>query len=42
MKSAVQRVQENLLQPLSPEEAKQLMSLLAKLIAGHEATLPPS
>ena len=42
MKSAVQRVQENLLQPLSPEEAKQLMSLLAKLIAGHEATLPLS
>ena len=41
MKNAVLRVQENLLQPLTPEEAQQLVSLLAKLVAGHEAQPPP-
>jgi DNA-binding MarR family transcriptional regulator len=42
MKNAVQRVQENLLQPLSSDEAKQLVNLLAKLVAGHESPPPPS
>jgi DNA-binding MarR family transcriptional regulator len=37
MKSAVTDVQSNLLSPLSSEEAKQLTTLLHKLVAGHDA-----
>jgi len=36
MKTAVQRVQEKLLQPLSEAEAQTLTILLSKLVAGHE------
>ena len=36
MKNAVERVQDNLLKPLSQAEAQQLVGLLSKLVAGHE------
>jgi DNA-binding MarR family transcriptional regulator len=36
MKTAVERVQKNLLKPLSQEESHQLLVLLSKLVAGHE------
>jgi len=38
MKSAVEHVQQKLLSPLSTEESKTLVSLLAKLVAGHESS----
>jgi DNA-binding MarR family transcriptional regulator len=37
MKSAVSEVQLHILNPLSPEEAKQFTNLLSKLVAGHDA-----
>ena len=40
MKTAVERVQENLLKPLSQEESQQLATLLSKLVAGHELNAP--
>jgi DNA-binding MarR family transcriptional regulator len=40
MKTAVERVQENLLKPLSQEESQQLVALLSKLVAGHELEAP--
>ena len=40
MKTAVERVQENLLKPLSQEESQQLATLLSKLVAGHEHNAP--
>ncbi len=40
MKTAVVRVQANLLKPLSQEESQQLMVLLSKLVAGHELEAP--
>jgi len=40
MKTAVERVQENLLKPLSHEESKHLATLLSKLVAGHELKAP--
>jgi len=40
MKTAVERVQANLLKPLSQEESQQLMVLLSKLVAGHELEAP--
>ena len=40
MKTAVERVQENLLKPLSQEESQQLVTLLSKLVAGHELNAP--
>lgn len=40
MKTAVERVQENLLKPLSQEEAQHLLGLLSKLVAGHELEAP--
>jgi hypothetical protein len=40
MKTAVERVQENLLKPLSQEESEQLTALLTKLVAGHELKAP--
>jgi DNA-binding MarR family transcriptional regulator len=38
MKSAVENVQQKLLSPLNAEEAKTLVSLLSKLVAGHESS----
>lgn len=40
MKRAVDRVQEKILSPLNPEEAQQLISLMTKLVAGHEQNTP--
>jgi DNA-binding MarR family transcriptional regulator len=40
MKTAVERVQENLLKPLSHEESEHLATLLSKLVAGHELKAP--
>jgi DNA-binding MarR family transcriptional regulator len=40
MKTAVERVQENLLKPLSQEESEHLSALLSKLVAGHELKAP--
>lgn len=40
MKQAVERVQENLLKPLSQVEANTFTALLAKLVAGHEQDSP--
>jgi DNA-binding MarR family transcriptional regulator len=40
MKTAVERVQENLLKPLSLEESQQLSTLLSKLVTGHELNAP--
>jgi len=40
MKTAVERVQENLLKPLSQEESEHLCALLSKLVAGHELKAP--
>jgi DNA-binding MarR family transcriptional regulator len=37
MKTAVEQVQHNILEPLSPDEAQELNRLLIKLVAGHEA-----
>jgi DNA-binding MarR family transcriptional regulator len=37
MKAAVEGVQTNITQPLTEQEAKQLTSLLSKLVAGHDA-----
>ena len=36
MKTAVERVQENFLKPLSHEESEHLAALLSKLVTGHE------
>jgi hypothetical protein len=36
MKTAVERVQENFLKPLSLEESEHLAALLSKLVTGHE------
>jgi DNA-binding MarR family transcriptional regulator len=36
MKRAVDLVQDKILGPLSPEESQMLMTLLTKLVAGHE------
>ena len=38
MKTAVADVQVDIMQPLSKHEARQLTTLLAKLVAGHDAT----
>lgn len=40
MKRAVDRVQEKILSRLNPEEAQQLISLMTKLVAGHEQNTP--
>ena len=40
MKTAVERVQENLLKPLSQDESEHLAALLTKLVAGHELKAP--
>ncbi len=40
MKAAVQRVQDNLLKPLTQVEADNMVALLAKLVAFHESTPP--
>lgn len=37
MKTAVERVQQKLLNPLNADESKVLVSLLSKLVAGHES-----
>ena len=37
MKTAVERVQQKLLNPLNSDESKVLVSLLSKLVAGHES-----
>jgi DNA-binding MarR family transcriptional regulator len=37
MKAAVEGVQTNITKPLTEQEAKQLTSLLSKLVAGHDA-----
>jgi hypothetical protein len=36
MKQAVERVQANLLAPLSSQDAQTLTALLGKVVAGHE------
>jgi len=40
MKHAVERVQANWLKPLSESEAKTLINLLAKVVAGHQLDTP--
>jgi DNA-binding MarR family transcriptional regulator len=42
MKRIVTRVQARILAPLEAPEQAQLVALLAKLVAGHEAAPPPS
>ncbi|MBK6360928.1 MAG: winged helix-turn-helix transcriptional regulator [Comamonadaceae bacterium] len=41
MKSGVARVQQRLMAPLSEPEQAQLVDLLARLVAGHDAAAPP-
>jgi hypothetical protein len=36
MKQAVERVQTNLLAPLTDQEAQTMTALLAKLVSGHD------
>jgi DNA-binding MarR family transcriptional regulator len=42
MKSGVARVQQRLMAPLSEPEQAQLVDLLARLVAGHDAAAPTS